>query len=131
MIPVKTSDVLSAIRIRQKTPAGHMHVVIAVDPKSLRELEVFAQIGKAGGVPGSNLEAICRMVSSFLRIGGSLEQVCEQLDGIGSNMSIPTKGGQVMSLGDALSKSIRKYLDAKERYGLTAILTGAVEFEKE
>jgi ribonucleoside-diphosphate reductase alpha chain len=45
MVPVKTSPVLSAIRIRQKTPAGHMHVIIAIDPKSRRELEVFAQIG--------------------------------------------------------------------------------------
>ena len=129
--PVKTASVLSAVRIRQKAPAGHMHVIIAIDPKLGRELEVFAQVGKSGGIPAGNLEAVCRMISLFLRIGGSLELVVEQLDGIGSNQSVPSKDGPVMSMGDALGKAIQKYLDAKAKYGLNAILTGEVDFEKE
>lgn len=127
--PIKTGEVLSAVRIRQKAPCGHIHVVIAVDPKTHRELEVFAQVGKSGGVPAGNLEAVCRMVSLFLRIGGSLDQVADQLVGIGSNMQIPSKDGTVQSMGDALGKSIRKYLEAKEKHGLPAILTGAVDLE--
>ena len=125
MDPIKTSEVLSGVRIRQKTKAGHMHVVVAVDPKTGRELEVFAQVGKAGGIPGSNMEAICRMVSLFLRIGGSLEAVIEQLKEIGSNNEqvILTKEGQVTSLGDALSKALQRYLDAKAKHGLKALLT--------
>ena len=78
--PLKTPEMLSGIRIRQKTPDGaqsatHMHVVIVVDVKTRREVEVFAQVGKSGGLPASSLEATCRMVSLFLRIGGSLEAV--------------------------------------------------------
>jgi hypothetical protein len=55
----ETAEVLSAVRVRQATPfKHHLHVIIAVEPKSGRELEVFAQIGSAGGLPGGNLEAI-------------------------------------------------------------------------
>ncbi|MBI3829748.1 MAG: vitamin B12-dependent ribonucleotide reductase [Planctomycetes bacterium] len=128
--PIKTPAILSAVRIRQNTPFGHMHVSITVDPKSDRELEVFAQLGKAGDVAMSDLEAISRMVSLFLRSGGSIEQVMDQLEGIGSHLSIPTKDGRVMSLGDALGKTISKYWQAKREFGMRAILLGEVDFEK-
>ena len=127
--PIKTPTILSAVRIRQNTPFGHMHLTISVDPKSERELEVFAQLGKAGDVAASDLEAICRMVSLFLRSGGSMDLVMDQLEGIGSSLSIPTKDGRVMSLGDALGKTIRKYWQAKKAYGLKAILLGEVDID--
>ncbi|MCZ7649453.1 MAG: adenosylcobalamin-dependent ribonucleoside-diphosphate reductase [Planctomycetota bacterium] len=127
--PIKTPAILSGVRIRQNTPFGHMHVTITVDPKSGRELEVFAQLGKAGDVAMSDLEAICRMVSLFLRAGGSIEQVMDQLEGIGSHLSIPTRDGRVMSLGDALGKTIRKYWQAKKEFGLKAILLGEVDID--
>lgn len=129
--PVKTSEVLSAVRIRQKAPCGHMHVVITVDPKTGQELEVFAQVGKSGGLPVSSLEAICRIVSLFLRIGGSLEAVREQLEGIGAthDHTVLTKEGVVTGLGDALGKAIKRYLAFKAKHGLEAILTGEVDFD--
>jgi ribonucleoside-diphosphate reductase alpha chain len=127
--PVKTPTILSAVRIRSNTPFGHMHLTISVDPKSERELEVFAQLGKAGDVAASDLEAICRMVSLFLRSGGTMDLVMDQLEGIGSHLSIPTKDGRVMSLGDALGKTIRKYWMAKKSFGLKAILLGDVDID--
>src|SRR5205823_5893365 len=60
--PQRTPSILSAVRIRSNTPFGHMHLTISVDPKSEKELEVFAQLGKAGDIAASDLEAICRMV---------------------------------------------------------------------
>ncbi|HEY3319798.1 MAG TPA: adenosylcobalamin-dependent ribonucleoside-diphosphate reductase [Planctomycetota bacterium] len=127
--PIKAPSILSAVRIRQNTPFGHMHVTISVDPKSERELEVFAQLGKAGDVAASDLEAISRMVSLFLRSGGTLDHVMDQLEGIGSSLSIPSKDGRVMSLGDALGKTIRKYWQAKKAHGLKAILLGDVDID--
>ena len=127
--PVKTPAILSAVRIRQNTPFGHMHLTISVDPKTGKEMEVFAQLGKAGDVAASDLEAICRMVSLFLRSGGSLDLVIEQLEGIGSHLSIATKDGRVMSLGDAMGKTIKKYWQAKKLVGLRAILLGEVDVE--
>jgi hypothetical protein len=34
-----------------------------------------------------------------------------------------TKEGQVTSLGDALAKALQRYLDAKQKHGLEALLT--------
>jgi ribonucleoside-diphosphate reductase alpha chain len=125
----KTPAILSALRIRSNTPFGHLHLTISVDPKTERELEVFAQLGKAGDIAASDLEAICRMVSLFLRSGGSIKDVMEQLEGIGSSLSIPTKDGRIMSLGDALGKTIRTYWTVKKHGGLQAILLGDVDFD--
>jgi len=127
--PAKTPSILPSVRIRQNTPFGHMHVTITVDVKTERELEVFAQLGKGGDIAASDLEAICRMVSLFLRSGGSLDLVMDQLEGIGCHLSIPSKEGRVMSLGDALGKTIRRYWQAKKQAGLRAILLGEVDFD--
>jgi len=128
--PMKTPPMLPAIRMRQTTPFGHMHIAVTVEPVSGREMEIFAQLGKAGDVVSSDLEAISRMVSLYLRIGGSLEDVIDQLEGIGSHMVIPSKDGKVISLADALGKSLHRYNLAKLTYGLNDILTGKINFEE-
>ncbi|MDR2732304.1 MAG: hypothetical protein LBB36_03700, partial [Fibromonadaceae bacterium] len=128
--PMKTPPMLPAVRMRQTTPFGHMHIAVTVDPITKREMEIFAQLGKAGDVASSDLEAISRMVSLSLRIGGSLEDVIDQLMGIGSHMAIPSKDGKVMSLADALGKSLHRYNLAKRTYGLTDILIGKINFDE-
>jgi ribonucleoside-diphosphate reductase alpha chain len=128
--PMKTPPMLPAIRMRQTTPFGHMHIAVTVEPVNGREMEIFAQLGKAGDVVSSDLEAISRMVSLYLRIGGSLEDVIDQLEGIGSHMVIPSKDGKVISLADALGKSLHRYNLAKLTYGLNDILTGKINFEE-
>ena len=128
--PLKTAPFLPAVRMKQGTPLGNMHVTITVDPATLHEVELFAQLGKAGDTASSDLEAICRMVSMYLRLGGSLVDVIDQFDGIGSNMSIPTKDGKVQSLADGLSKAMRVYHMAKSTYGLENILLGKVDLSK-
>jgi len=128
--PMKTPPMLPAIRMRQTTPFGHMHIAVTVEPVNGREMEIFAQLGKAGDVVSSDLEAISRMVSLYLRIGGSLEDVIDQLEGIGSHMVIPSKDGKVISLADALGKSLHRYNLAKLTYGLNDILTGKINFDE-
>ena len=91
------------------------------------EREVFAQLGKGGDLANSDLEAICRLVSLLLRLDGDLRTVIDQLDGIGSSLSVPSKDGRIKSLGDGLAQALRKYLAAKEREGLEALLSGRVK----
>ena len=93
---------------------GNMHINITVDPKSEREMEVFAQLGKGGDLANSDLEAICRMVSLWLRAGGSLNHVIRQLHGIGSSLQVHTKEGKIMSLGDGLARALRRYMQASD-----------------
>ena len=125
--PVSVPDCLPAIRIRQMTPFGHMHVNITVDAQRGKEMEVFAQLGKGGDIAASDLEAICRMISLFLRSGGSLKHVIDQLKDIGSSLSIPSKGGRIMSLGDGLAKALMRYQRAKQRFGITDLLLGRAD----
>ncbi len=125
--PMDLPEIVSGLRIRQMTPFGNMHVKITVDPRNDRELEVFAQLGKGGDVANSDLEAICRLTSLWLRSGGSLRLVIKQLEGIGTSLQIPTRSGRIMSLGDGLACALKKYARAKERFGLRALLLGEIE----
>jgi ribonucleoside-diphosphate reductase alpha chain len=125
--PMRLPEIMPCVRVRQMTPFGNVHVKISVDPKADREMEVFAQLGKGGDVANSDLEAICRMISLFLRCGGRLEMSLQQLEGIGSSLTVPSKDGRIMSLADGLAKALRKYLWSKQEHGLTAILLGEVD----
>ncbi len=124
--PLDLPEIVSGFRIRQMTPFGNMHVKITVDPHTEREMEVFAQLGKGGDVANGDLEAICRMVSLWLRAGGSLRHVVKQLQGIGTSLQIPTRTGRITSLGDGLACALKKYTRAKERFGLRALLLGEI-----
>jgi len=125
--PAVLPEIQSGIRVRQLTPFGNMHINITVDPKTERELEVFAQLGKGGDLANSDLEAICRMVSLWLRAGGGLDHVIRQLHSIGSSLQVHTKEGKIMSLGDGLARGLRKYLASKAELGLRGLLTGDSE----
>ncbi len=127
--PIKLPEIMPSLRIRQMTPFGNMHVKVSVDPQQDREREVFAQLGKGGDVANSDLEAICRILSLWLRCNGSLELALKQLEGIGSSLSVPTKEGRIMSLADGLAKALQRYLDAKKRFGLHALLLGTADFD--
>lgn len=122
--PVRLPEIMSGFRIRQMTPFGNMHVKVSVDPVSEREREVFAQLGKGGDVANSDLEAICRLLSLWLRSNGSLDTALKQLEGIGSSLTVPTKDGRIMSLADGLAKALHRYLAAKDEHGLKALLLG-------
>lgn len=125
--PRELPPITSAIRVRQQTPFGNMHIQITVDPRTECECEVFAQLGKGGDVATSDLEAICRLISLWLRSGGSLIHVTKQLSGIGSSLQIPTRHGRIGSLGDGIAKGLKRYIKAKERHGLKALLLGEID----
>ena len=125
--PMKLPEVIPSIRLRQATPFGNMHLHISVDPEAGIEREVFAQLGKGGDLANSDLEAICRLISLLLRLNGDIRTVVDQLEGIGSSLSVPSKDGRIKSLGDGLAQALRKYVAAKDREGLEALLAGRVK----
>ncbi|MEW6535470.1 MAG: vitamin B12-dependent ribonucleotide reductase [Candidatus Auribacterota bacterium] len=127
VMPMVVPEIMSCLRIRQKTPFGNMHVKISLEPNTGLEREVFAQLGKGGDVANSDLEAICRMLSLFLRCGGPLKLAIKQLDGIGSSLSVPSRDGRVISLADGLAKAIKKYMVAKDMFGVQNLLLGKAD----
>ncbi|MAB78339.1 MAG: ribonucleoside-diphosphate reductase, adenosylcobalamin-dependent [Planctomycetes bacterium] len=128
--PIPLPEIMPSLRIRQMTPFGNMHVKVAVDPAEGCEREVFAQLGKGGDVANSDLEAVCRLLSLWLRAGGRLESALKQLQGIGSSLTVTTKDGRIMSLADGLARALSRYLVAKKAYGLEALLLGKVPSRK-
>ncbi len=128
--PRDIPEIVSGLRLRQMTPFGNMHVKVTVDPKTERELEVFAQLGKGGDLATSDLEAICRLTSLWLRAGGTLRHVIRQLKDIGSSLQVPTRDGKIMSLGDGLARALQRYVRAKERFGLRDLLLGECDLSE-
>jgi ribonucleoside-diphosphate reductase alpha chain len=126
IVPMKLPQVIPSVRLRQPTPFGNMHLHISVEPQSGAEREVFAQLGKGGDLANSDLEAICRLISLLLRSGGDLHTVIDQLEGIGSSLSVPAPGGRVRSLADGLARALQKFLVAKQHHGVEGLLSGRV-----
>jgi ribonucleoside-diphosphate reductase alpha chain len=129
-IPMDLFEIMPAVRVKQATPFGNMHVKVVVDPKTGCERELFAQLGKGGELASADLEGICRISSLYLRVNGRIEDIVKQLDGIGTSMSIPTKDGRIASLADGLSKAVQKYLQAKKAAGLESLLLGQTDLSK-
>ncbi|MSR47640.1 MAG: adenosylcobalamin-dependent ribonucleoside-diphosphate reductase [Planctomycetes bacterium] len=130
MRPISLPEIMPCVRVRQFTPFGNMHVKISVEPSTGIEREVFAQLGKGGDLANSDLEAICRIVSLFLRCNGDFLLAVSQLDGIGSSLSVPSKEGRIKSLADGLAHALRKYLTAKQKFGIKGLLLGETDCAK-
>jgi ribonucleoside-diphosphate reductase alpha chain len=105
--PMERPACLSGITDKIKTGYGNLYVTInTLDGKPF---EVFAQIGKSGYSTMADTEAICRLISLALRSGISIEQIIEQLMGIGGASPIFQEGGLVMSIPDAIAKVLNKH----------------------
>jgi len=105
--PMERPASLSGITDKIKTGYGNLYVTInSLDGKPF---EVFAQIGKSGYSTMADTEAICRLISLALRSGIDVEQIIEQLIGIGGASPIYQEGGLVMSIPDAIAKVLNRH----------------------
>lgn len=94
---------------RKKTGYGDMYVTVNDDEQG-QPFEVFAQIGKTGGVFAAKSESICRLVSLALRSGIKIETVINQLKGIRGPMPIWDNGVQVFSIADAIAQVLEAHI---------------------
>jgi ribonucleoside-diphosphate reductase alpha chain len=125
----KLPDIMPAVRIRQRSPFGNMHITVVHDPETGKVLENFAQLGKAGEVVSADLEAISRLSSIWYRSGGSIEQVIEQLSGIGSNEGIVSRDGTITSVPDAYARALMKFQTIRTKGYLPSIMDGTADLE--
>ncbi len=102
-------DVVSGKTYKKKTGYGMMYVTINDDEEG-HPFEVFATIGKTGGVYAAKSESICRLVSLALRSGIKVDDVIAQLQGIRGPMPIWDNGVQVFSLADAMAQVLRAHV---------------------
>jgi ribonucleoside-diphosphate reductase alpha chain len=70
--------------------------------------EVFAQIGKSGYSTMADTEAICRLISLAMRSGIPVNEIVDQLKGIGGASPVFGNGGLISSIPDAIAQVLHK-----------------------
>ncbi len=100
-------DLLQGFTEKIKTGYGNLYVT--VNTLGGKPFEVFAQIGKSGYTTMADTEAVCRLISLAFRSGVKVENVVEQLTGIGGASQIYQEGGIVTSIPDAIAKVLKKH----------------------
>ncbi len=113
-------ETLEGFTSRMKTGMGQLYVTVT--EYEGQPFEVFATIGKSGRSTTAKTEAIGRLVSLALRSGVKVENIVEQLKGIGGEHPVFQDGGLVLSIPDAIGRILEKrYLKdgsyKKSRYG--------------
>jgi ribonucleoside-diphosphate reductase alpha chain len=113
-------EILEGFTSRMKTGLGQLYVTVTEHEG--RPFEVFATIGKSGRSATAKTEAIGRLVSLALRSGVKVQNVVEQLKGIGGEHPVFQNGGLVLSIPDAIGRVLEKrYMQDgsynKPRYG--------------
>ena len=89
-----------------KTGMGQLYVTVT--EYQGQPFEVFATIGKSGRSTTAKTEAIGRLVSLAFRSGVKVENIVEQLKGIGGEHPVFQEGGLVLSIPDAISRVLEK-----------------------
>ncbi|MBR9981397.1 MAG: vitamin B12-dependent ribonucleotide reductase [Desulfatitalea sp.] len=97
-----------------KIRTGYGHLYVTVTELDNRPFEVFATIGKSGRSTTAKTEAIGRLVSLALRSGVEVQQIVDQLKGIGGEYPIFQEDGLVLSIPDAIARVLeRRYPKGK------------------
>jgi ribonucleoside-diphosphate reductase alpha chain len=102
-------ETLDGFTTRMKTGYGHLYVTVTeYDGKPF---EVFATIGKSGRSTTAKTEAIGRLASLALRSGIKVNEIVNQLKGIGGEHPVFQNGGLVLSIPDAIARVLdRRYI---------------------
>ena len=105
--PIKRPQCLQGFTEVIKTGYGNLYVTVNTFEE--RPVEVFVQIGKSGYSTMADAEATGRLVSLALRSGIAVEDVVEQLEGIGGSSPVFSDGKLVMSIPDAIATVLKRH----------------------
>ena len=112
--PKPRPEVTIGTTTKVATGCGNLYITVNQDEDG-NFVEVFTQMGKAGGCAASQLEAIGRLVSLALRGGIDSKVVIEQLKGIRCPSPSWANGKKIFSCADALSRVLEeRVVDQKE-----------------
>jgi ribonucleoside-diphosphate reductase alpha chain len=102
----KRPETLDGFTTRIKTGYGHLYVTVT--EYDSKPFEVFATIGKSGRSTTAKTEAIGRLASLALRAGVKVNDIVDQLKGIGGEYPVFQDGGLVLSIPDAIARVLEK-----------------------
>jgi ribonucleoside-diphosphate reductase alpha chain len=107
--PRKRPERTSGVTERIITGCGSLYVTINSDEQGL--CEIFVQMGKSGGCPASQNEAVGRLVSLGLRSNIPLPEIIEQLSSIRCPCPTNANGIPVLSCADGLATILSKHIN--------------------
>ena len=105
-------DTLPSKTVKIKTGLGTLY--LTVSELNNKPFEVFAVIEKSGHSTTAKTEAIGRLVSLALRHDIDVQEIIDQLRGIGGSYPLAGSGGLVLSIPDAISKVLERLYTKKE-----------------
>jgi ribonucleoside-diphosphate reductase alpha chain len=97
-------DVLVGKTIKMKVLQGTLYLTADFDKDSIKE--VFITLGKAGSEEKSYCEAMGKLISKYLQLGGEIKEVIASLKGIRSSTVMWDHGLRVYSVPDAIAKAL-------------------------
>jgi ribonucleoside-diphosphate reductase alpha chain len=132
---------LVGVTYQAQTPLGTAYVTVNTNGQN-QPFEVFLNVGKAGSDTAAVAEAIGRLISLILRLSSKLEprlrleEIVNQLSGIGGRRPYGFGHNRVLSLPDGVAAVLRNYLDQADddpviEFSLHAPVTGHAEPEPE
>lgn len=112
IVPRKRPQIMEGKTIKIKTGDGDLFVTINQDDDG-NPFELFATMGKSGGVNSAHTEAIGRLISLCLRSGIDPSLIIQQLKGIMSNKPLGFGVNRILSAPDAIARAMEIYLKPK------------------
>jgi len=110
LFPARVEDRPDCLKgITEKIKTGYGNLYVTINHKDGMPFEIFAQIGKSGFSTMADTEAVSRMISLALRSGIDVDDIIEQLLGIGGASPVYQNGGVVMSIPDAIAKVLKRH----------------------
>lgn len=103
--PRPRPELTMGVTRRIRTGCGNLYVTINQDEQG--PVEVFCQMGKAGGCAASQSEAISRLVSLALRSHVPVDEIVSELKGISCHRLAWQNGNRILSCADAMGKALQ------------------------
>lgn len=120
-------EVLSALRIKVRFPAGNGYVTIS--ERSVGDpIELFVLLGKSGTGDNASAEALGRMISSLWRHSNlspqeKVQLVIDQLDGIKGDTPFGWGSRAMTTMSDGIVFALGRYLEYVEQNPSRRVLT--------
>ncbi|MCK5786377.1 MAG: vitamin B12-dependent ribonucleotide reductase [Candidatus Sabulitectum sp.] len=110
--PRPRPELTKGVTRRVRTGCGNLYVTINEDEYG--PVEIFSQMGKAGGCAASQSEAISRMVSLALRSHVHPSEIASELKGISCHRLAWQNGTRILSCADAMGKALEWHMKSGE-----------------
>jgi ribonucleoside-diphosphate reductase alpha chain len=99
--------------VKLTTGCGSIYVTVNFIDGDI-PFEVFAKLGKTGGCPACQTEALTRSISIGLRTGVPLEEYYDHLKDIQCISPTVSEGETVRSCPDAIAKVLKEFIKKDE-----------------